>query len=255
MATGRSANSPNLRLIITGAQLGTWNMAVDQVLLESVQSGQQPYLRLYEWIEPTISLGYFQQYDDRQQHPNSLCCPVVRRSTGGGAICHDQEITYSLTIPVNQLPSQNCQHLYTLVHQTIVDQLQQYDICSELRSQPEPSKTGQQPFLCFQRKAEGDILINSHKVVGSAQRRQHGVVLQHGSILLSRSPRAPEIAGVHQLAGIRLDTKIWLHEWPKRLAHALGWNLSNACLGQDQEEKATQIQEKRFDSADWTERR
>jgi lipoate-protein ligase A len=230
-------------------------MAVDQALLESVQSDQLPYLRLYQWIEPTISLGYFQQFVDREQHPGSLSCPVVRRTTGGGAICHDQEITYSLVIPVSQLPSQNCQHLYTLVHQTIIDQLQQHDIQGELRCLTDPVTASQQPFLCFQRKAEGDILINSQKVAGSAQRRQHGVVLQHGSLLLSGSPLAPEVAGITQLTGIKLSAQIWLQEWPQRLAQALGWKLTNAILGEEQEKRASQIQEERFGCANWTKRR
>ena len=230
-------------------------MAVDQALLESVQSDQLPYLRLYQWIAPTISLGYFQQFANREEHPSSLSCPVVRRTTGGGAICHDQEITYSLVIPVNQLPTQNCQYLYTLVHQTIIDQLQLHGIQGELRSVTGSSITSEQPFLCFQRKAEGDILIDSHKVVGSAQRRQHGVVLQHGSLLLSRSSHAPEIAGINELTGIKLDTQIWLQEWPQRLAQELGWNLENAFLGEKQEERDSQIQEERFGSANWTKRR
>ena len=119
----------------------------------------------------------------------------------------------------------------------------------------DPVTASQQPFLCFQRKAEGDILINSQKVAGSAQRRQHGVVLQHGSLLLSRSSHAPEIAGINELTGIKLDTQIWLQEWPQRLAQELGWNLENAFLGEKQEERASQIQEERFGSANWTKRR
>ena len=255
MATGIPATTPQLRLIVTAAQAGSWNMAVDQALLESVQSDRLPYLRLYEWIEPTISLGYFQQFVDRQQHPSSLSCPVVRRATGGGAICHDQEITYSLVIPVDQLPSQDCQDLYKLVHQTIVDQLQQHDIQGELRCLTDSSPTSQQPFLCFQRKADGDILINNHKVGGSAQRRQHGVVLQHGSLLFNRSLLAPEIAGINQLTGVKLAPQLWLQEWPQRLAKALGWKLTSETLGEQQAGRSAQIEKDRFCCSAWTERR
>ena len=242
-------------MIVTDARSGSWNMAVDQVLLESVQLDQLPCLRLYQWNEPTISLGYFQQFADREQHPASLSCPVVRRATGGGAICHDQEVTYSLVIPVEQLPNQNCQHLYTLVHQTIIDQLQQHNIHGELRYSPDPSVTSPQPFLCFQRKTNGDILINSQKVGGSAQRRQRGVVLQHGSLLLNRSPLAPEIAGINQLTGMTLNPQDLIQSWPPRLANALGWKLISEPLGQAQQQRARQIQQERFSAADWTKRR
>ena len=255
MATGIPATTPNLRLIVTTAQSGSWNMAVDQALLESVQFDQLPCLRLYQWNEPTISLGYFQQFADRQQHQGSLSCPVVRRATGGGAICHDQEITYSLVTPVEQLPNRNCQHLYTLVHQTIIDQLQQHDIHAELRCLADASATSQQPFLCFQRKADGDILIDTQKVCGSAQRRQRGVVLQHGSLLLNRSPLAPEIAGINQLTGVKLNPLDWIEDWPHRLAQALGWSLVRNALGQEQGERAEQLQQDRFSCAHWTKRR
>ena len=230
-------------------------MAVDQALLESVQFDRLPCLRLYQWNEPTISLGYFQQFADRQQHQGSLSCPVVRRATGGGAICHDQEVTYSLVTPVEQLPNRNCQHLYTLVHQTIIDQLKEHDIHAELRCQTDSSVTSQQPFLCFQRKADGDILIDRQKVGGSAQRRQRGVVLQHGSLLLNRSSAVPEIAGINQLTGVSLNPQNWIEDWPRRLAQALGWNLICETLKQEQEARAEQLQHERFSSAQWTKRR
>lgn len=255
MATGIPATTSNLRLIVTAAQSGSWNMAVDQALLESVQFDRLPCLRLYQWKEPTISLGYFQPFADRQQHQASLSCPVVRRATGGGAICHDQEVTYSLVTPVEQLPNQNCQHLYTLVHQTIIDQLQQHNIHGELRCLTDPSVTSQQPFLCFQRKSNGDILIDAQKVVGSAQRRQRGVILQHGSLLLNRSPLAPEIAGINQLTEVKLNPQDWIQDWPHRLAQALGWSLVCETLGQEQAQRAEQLQQERFSSADWTKRR
>lgn len=255
METGIPGTSRNLRLIVTDAQPGSWNMAVDQVLLETVRLDRRPCLRLYQWNEPTVSLGYFQHFADRKQHPASLSCPLVRRATGGGAICHDQEVTYSLVIPVEQLPGQDSRQLYTLVHQTIIEELQQYRIDAKLRSLPGAPPAGQEPFLCFQRKTPGDILVGRDKVAGSAQRRYRGIVLQHGSVLLDRCPFAPEVIGITQLTGIKLNPQDWLPSWPRRLAKQLDLKLVPDQLGLDQQEMTKQIQRDRFSRLSWTERR
>ena len=90
------------RVIIDEPAPGVWNMAVDHALLETANATGLISLRFYAWSQPTLSLGYFQSRSHRQQHSASLACPLVRRSTGGGAIVHDQEITYSLCVPSNQ---------------------------------------------------------------------------------------------------------------------------------------------------------
>ena len=81
-----------VRLIIDPPALGRMNMAIDEALLESASRGET-ILRFYSWSPATLSLGYFQAYDDRREHSASADLDVVRRSTGGGAIVHDQEIT------------------------------------------------------------------------------------------------------------------------------------------------------------------
>src|SRR5262245_32066382 len=88
-----------VRLIIDPPQKGAWNMAVDQALLESAAASGGVALRFYQWSEPTLSLGYFQPIAARSEHPPSLHSPVVRRASGGGAILHDRELTYSIAAP------------------------------------------------------------------------------------------------------------------------------------------------------------
>ena len=87
------------RLFIDPPAPGSWNMALDETLLESAADGGESSLRFYGWSQPTLSLGYFQPYDDRCQHAASRNCPAVRRASGGGAILHDREITYSFALP------------------------------------------------------------------------------------------------------------------------------------------------------------
>src|SRR5687767_6703039 len=92
---------PTARLIIDPPAEGSWNMAVDEALLESAADSGEITLRFYEWSRATLSLGYFQSHAERSGHTASLACPMVRRSTGGGAIVHDQELTYSLVVPMD----------------------------------------------------------------------------------------------------------------------------------------------------------
>ena len=99
--------------------LGAWQMAVDEALLESAAERGVPTLRFYQWSEPTLSLGYFQHHADRLAHPDSRACPLVRRATGGGAIVHDVELTYSLALPGTHSFARESFALYGRVHQAI----------------------------------------------------------------------------------------------------------------------------------------
>src|SRR5262245_41971693 len=83
------------RVIDCAAGGGAWNMAVDDVLLETMTPRDCAILRFYRWSEPTVTLGYFQHYSHGDLHATSRSCPRIRRTTGGGAIVHDHELTYS----------------------------------------------------------------------------------------------------------------------------------------------------------------
>ena len=90
-----------LRVIVDPPADGAWNMAVDEALLLSDERTGLT-IRFYQWEEPTLSLGYFQSLAEREQHPPSVDCPMVRRASGGGAILHDRELTYSMVAPLDQ---------------------------------------------------------------------------------------------------------------------------------------------------------
>ena len=180
-----------LRIIHDPPACGTWNMAVDEMLLEAVAKSGEPTLRFYQWSEPTLSLGYFQAVADRALHEASVACPVVRRSTGGGAIVHDVELTYSIALPLVARWSAVATSVYDLFHQTLVLALANFGITATLCETTLHPLAGE-PFLCFERRAKGDVLVGTHKIAGSAQRRKQGAMLQHGSILLEKSAFAPE---------------------------------------------------------------
>ena len=103
-------------------------MAVDEMLLERAQEQAAACLRFYGWSEPTLSLGYFQTYADRQEHPPSLPCAAVRRLTGGGAIVHDAELTYSIVLPGTHPLAAHRDELYQAVHGCLIEALERLGI-------------------------------------------------------------------------------------------------------------------------------
>jgi lipoate-protein ligase A len=209
-------------IIFDEAHDGATNMAIDEALLEHAGATGNIYLRFYTWSEPTLSLGYFQSHGDRKLHDASMTCPLVRRSTGGGAIVHDHELTYSLSVPVKNRAGRQNRSLYTLVHEALVATLKSFDVSTRLADFVHPPRNACQPFLCFERRTVGDVLLNSHKICGSAQRRRHGAVLQHGSVLLKSSAHATELSGANDFAHIEINAAELAVKWSKRVMEELG---------------------------------
>ena len=190
------------RLFIDPPAPGSWNMALDETLLESAADRGESSLRFYRWSRPTLSLGYFQPYDDRLRHEPSRNCSAVRRPSGGGAILHDREITYSLAVPPGNRLAAKHLTLYETVHAALIRALAGFAVDAQL-SPGRPGNSGEkEPFLCFQRRCAGDVLLSDVKIAGSAQRRRRGAVLQHGSVLLARSAAAPELPGIAELKAL-----------------------------------------------------
>src|SRR6185436_2144246 len=113
----------NARLFIDPPAPGSWNMAVDEALLLDAAENGTASLRFYNWSEPTLSLGYFQRYSDREQHAASRECALVRRQTGGGAILQACEPNDKLVLPESHSFAKRSQQLYATVHQTIIETL------------------------------------------------------------------------------------------------------------------------------------
>ena len=252
------------RLIIHAPAAGAWNMAVDEALLESAAGGGVACLRFYQWAEPTLTLGYFQACADRQSHAASLACPCVRRATGGGAIVHDRELTYSFTLPVAGRGIGELKPLYDAFHQTLIDELATFGAAATLcdgrrlglagSAEPTPPNSPE-PFLCFQRRSAGDVLLDEAKVCGSAQRRQRGALLQHGSVLLRRSLAAPELPGIEDLSGWPVGIAELVAGWQRRLADHLGLRLLPSHISDEESRCANELRVGKFESSSWNRRR
>lgn len=188
------------RLIVDAPADGAWNMAVDAALLKCHLPGDPPTLRFYRWSSPTLSLGYFQSIADRKIHRESLALDVVRRTTGGGAIIHDRELTYSLVTSQSMGAHGAVPYLYHIVHSAIIKAFAKLNVIA-MRYGDATMEGREEPFLCFQRRTSEDLVLSGYKIVGSAQRRGAGAVLQHGSLLIASSPSAPQLPGALNLVG------------------------------------------------------
>jgi lipoate-protein ligase A len=234
---------------------GPAQMALDGAILEAVSAAPDAaVLRTYAWAPATLSLGYFQPAALIDTDPRFAAVPVVRRSTGGGAIWHDRELTYSLVLPRAHPASARPQSLYEAVHQALVEALNAAGVPARRRG-PQPTG-GDRPFLCFTDRDPEDIVVGSAKVVGSAQRRRPGAVLQHGSLVLAASPVTPELPGIAELApGVEADPAAWSARLVAAVTAALGlvpepWAPPAALA-----EAATRLEAEVYRTAEWNRKR
>lgn len=233
-------------------------MAVDEALLEGAGPEQAPTLRFYTWAEPTLSLGYFQEHEHRQAHSPSQCCTLVRRASGGGAILHHLELTYSYVVPMRSRFSDDPLFLYDTFHDSLIETLKEEWGVSAERYVPLASighVATPEPFLCFERRAAGDVICQGKKICGSAQRRGRSAVLQHGSVLLQQSPYTPELPGILELTGVLIPLNELWQRWAKRLALHLNAEFVPGVLSQEEREESQRIADQKFSSLDWTHRR
>jgi lipoate-protein ligase A len=176
-------------------------MAADEVLLESAAAGTAS-LRFYQWTEATVSLGYFQPERVRREDERLADLPFVRRPSGGATLVHHHEVTYCLALPQGAR-WQTGESWLRRMHMVIAGALQSLGVPGELHV---PLKEAPpHGILCFGHFAAGDLMIGPAKVVGSAQRKYRGALMQHGSILLAQSPHTPALPGIRELSGRSLS--------------------------------------------------
>lgn len=173
------------RLLLTAPLPGVENMALDAALMRRAVRTGETVLRVYGWATPTLSFGRNQAVNGayrRDRVAEMVGAEVVRRATGGRAILHDREITYSVTAPAPAdaaTPGES----YAAINRLLLDALRGLGVDAGMAV---PAGRAPRPGLapCFDSSARGEIVVGGRKLVGSAQLRDFGALLQHGSILV-----------------------------------------------------------------------
>lgn len=174
------------RVIIDGYCDGFYNMAKDEALLESYVRTRIPTLRVYSWVQPFISLGY-------RQAVEAVVLPdvckknnvgFVRRMTGGSALLHYREVTYSLTCSNTDLSlPRSVKQSYKILNSFIFDFLRTLGINASFACDTLLECRLRHDALCFSACEPFDIIVGERKICGSAQRRRRDIIFQHGSLL------------------------------------------------------------------------
>jgi lipoyl(octanoyl) transferase len=175
------------RLILDPPLTGSENMAKDTGLMEEVASGEcPPVLRVYSWALPTLSLGYFQ--DEHKVVDRAACAragiDLVRRPTGGRAVLHHEELTYSIIVPEIHpfIDRGSVLDAYRSISRGLVTAFSLLGITASITPE-DKGQAGIAPGSCFDTSSAYEVKVDGKKVVGSAQLRRDGILLQHGAIL------------------------------------------------------------------------
>jgi len=169
--------------VLTGAE----NMAIDEAIMDIMKenNNSEPVLRFYGWKPATLSLGYAQSYT---KEVDAEACrqakiDVVRRATGGRAVLHQYELTYSVIVPESE------EHVkgtiiqsYLKISQALLKGINAVGVPAEIVAQANSSHKG--TAACFDAPSWYELVVEGKKLVGSAQMRRDGMLLQHGSIIL-----------------------------------------------------------------------
>lgn len=209
-------------------------MAADEVLAAEAVALDRPLVRIYGWSEPTVSLGGFQRLTDALASTTIAGLPLVRRPSGGGAIVHGTDLTYAVAVPRSHAWGGDPQVLYDVFHESLAVELRERGVTARRHPGRDRAAGDDERLLCFDRRARGDLVVQTaavgdgDKILGSAQRRLRGAVLQHGSLLLQPPPiptvTHPGLLRLHPAAA-SWDLRQLVAAWLTRVAAAAGGRL------------------------------
>ena len=264
------------RLILHGATDGATNMAIDEAIVNAVVAGDSPpTLRFYAWAPPCLSLGRNQPLADADPVAcQALGVDVVRRPTGGRAILHTDELTYSIALRQDDPRAKgDIVDSYRRLSKGLLAGLISLDVPAIQVTEQEKERGAPSP-VCFERPSNYEITVGGRKLIGSAQWRARGGVLQHGSLPLigdlgrimdtldlSDAERAAQRPRVHQrattleqAAGRQIPTTQVTRALIDGLVQALNLSLVPGDLTDREREETSRLRRDRYASSTWTEK-
>ena len=267
------------RLLITPPARGAWNMALDEAILEHVGRNEAlPTLRLYAWDPPCLSLGHAQPFADvDMSRIQQYGWEVVRRATGGRAILHTDELTYSVIAPADEpRVAGSILESYNRLARALLLAVQCLDIPVEMKDLVNP--TGNMPLsnpVCFEVPSSYEITVNGKKLIGSAQARKKEGVLQHGSLPLigdltricqalrfedesAREDASQRLMDRATTVESALGRAASWEEAAQAFIHAfeaqLGLSLKREELSESESQRTEELVREKYDHASWTAR-
>ncbi len=255
------------RLIDSGSLSGVENMSIDEALFRCFDpASSQPVLRLYGWQPAALSLGRFQKATDDLDLTRCTAddLTVVRRITGGGAIYHADELTYSLVCSPEQIPpAASVKESFRVLTSFLLGLYRVLGLQADyaVDSSPAGSRLGQRTPLCFAGRESYDILVNSRKIGGNAQRRSRQVIFQHGSIPLQNrvadgmhylklQPENVTVTCLHG-EGIELCETALKKQLQHQFEKCLGGTLQPAGMTHQEQALAERLTATKYQSRDW----
>jgi lipoate-protein ligase A len=212
--------SARWRLLRDGPCDAHYNMALDAAICDAVAAGESPpTLRLYRWDRPSVSIGKFQ--DPWRGIDPEFCAahaiPVVRRPTGGRAILHTDDVTYSVSVRTDGIEhGGSVVRSYQWISRGLIAGLKLLAVDAEMGRGNDSRVERARSADCFRSATSSDLVAGGRKVIGSAQCRRRGAILQQGTIPLRAKPR--ELAGVFRDG---LPAHGWLDADPGEIEEAI----------------------------------
>ena len=268
----------NWRLLHTPPSSGAWNMAVDESILEHIHRGESiPTLRLYSWNPPCLSLGHAQSFADvDMERVKAHGWEVVRRVTGGRAILHTDELTYSVTGSAEEpILAGGVLESYNRLAQALLFAIRELGLPVEMKEHiTEPATLNLNP-VCFEVPSTYEITVEGKKLIGSAQARKKEGVLQHGSLPLTgdltricealkfKDEAARENAAqrllarattVESIIGVKTDWETAAQSFVKGFETQLGIRFERGELSRSESARAEELVQEKYANPVWTER-
>ena len=265
------------RLLITPPARGAWNMAVDESILEHIGRNESPpTLRLYAWTPACLSLGHAQPFADVDMtRLKERGWEVVRRVTGGRAILHTDELTYSVIAPLTEPRVEgSVLESYNRLAQALLGAVNSLDVPVEMKEGKSNNDPKPNP-VCFEVPSTYEITVNGKKLIGSAQARKKEGVLQHGSLpltgdltricqaLVFENESARETASqrllerattIESALGGVVDWETAAQAFVRAFEAQLGLSFERGKLSESESKRTDELVKEKYDHPSWTER-